>query len=125
MYVHSDGTVATICGWDEGGTNVGVFRNGKLISRPEGSGTGGWGRFSGAQVVLDDKYVYQLLTQHGCDGSNEQLNGNGLRQFPPCDKAIEWKTIRRYDRETGNGAPFAKGYGYKGDMLVVCHEKER
>lgn len=125
MYVHTDGTVATICNWDEGGTNVGVFRDGRLISRPEGSGTGGWGRFSGAQVVLDDKYVYQLLTQHGCDGGNDQLNGNGLRQFPPCDKAIEWKTIRRYDRETGNGAPFAKGYGYKGDMLVVCAEKER
>ena len=62
MYVHTDGTVATICNWDEGGTNVGVFRDGRLISRPEGSGTGGWGRFSGAQVVLDDKYVYQLLT---------------------------------------------------------------
>lgn len=43
MYVHSDGTVATICNWDEGGTNVGVFKDGKLISRPEGSGTGGWG----------------------------------------------------------------------------------
>lgn len=64
MYVHADGTVATICGWDEGGTNVGVYRNGRLISRPEGSGTGGWGRFSGVQVVVDDKYVYQLLSQH-------------------------------------------------------------
>ena len=125
MYVHADGTVASICGWDEGGTNVGVYRNGRLISRPEGSGTGGWGRFSGVQVVLDDKYVYQLLSQHGCDGGNVQLNLNGLRQFPPCDKAIEWKTIRRYDRESGMGAPFPKGYGYKGDMIVVCREKER
>ncbi|MEE0689835.1 MAG: hypothetical protein UCJ13_03265 [Bacteroidaceae bacterium] len=125
MYVHSDGTVATICGWDEGGTNVGVFRNGKLISRPEGSGTGGWGRFSGVQVVLDEKYVYQLLTQHGCDGGNDRLNENNLRQFPPCDNNIEWKTIRRYDRETGLAAPFPGGYGYKGDMLIVAQEKER
>lgn len=125
MYVHEDGTVATICAWDEGGTNVGVYRNGKLISRPEGSGTGGWGRFSGAQVVLDDKYVYQLLTQHGCDGGNNDLNKNHLRQFPPCDERIEWKTIRRYHRETGAGASFPGGYGYKGDMLVVCSEKDR
>jgi len=125
MYVHTDGTVATICGWDEGGTNVGVYRDGKLISRPEGSGTGGWGRFSGAQVVLDDKYVYQLLTQHGCDGGNDKLNINGLRQFPPCDPDIEWKVVRRYDRETGLGAPFAGGYGYKGDMRPVCTDKNR
>lgn len=125
MYTHADGTVATICGWDEGGTNVGVYRNGKLISRPEGSGTGGWGRFSGVQVVLDDRYVYQLLTQHGCDGGNDRLNQYNLRQFPPCDEAIEWKTVRRYDRETGLSAPFPGGYGYKGDMLVVATERPR
>ncbi len=125
MHVHADGTVATICGWDEGGTNVGVYRDGKLISRPEGSGTGGWGRFSGVQVVLDDRYVYQLLTQHGCDGGNDRLNQNNLPQFPPCDESIEWKTVRRYDRETGLAAPFPGGYGYKGDMLIVATEKPR
>ena len=83
MFVSDDGTVATICSWDEGGTNVGVFKDGKLISRPEGSGTGGWGRFSGSAVALDDNYVYQLLSQHGCDGGNSDLNINGLPQFPP------------------------------------------
>lgn len=125
IYVRPDGVVATICGWDEGGTNVGVFKDGKLISRPEGSGTGGWGRFSGKAVVLDDRYVYQLLTQNGCDGRNSNLNQNGLPQFPPCDKAYEWKTIRRYDYSTGMGAPFSEGFGYKGDMLVVCSEQKR
>lgn len=125
MFVRSDGTVATICTWDEGGTNVGIFRDGKLISRPEGSGTGGWGRFSGKAVVMDDQYVYQLLTQHGCDGGNNELNINGLPQFPPCKNDTEWKTIRRYQCENGKGTPFKNGYGYKGDMLVVCTEKER
>ena len=125
MFVSDDGTVATICGWDEGGTNVGVFKDGKLISRPEGSGTGGWGRFSGSAVALDDNYVYQLLSQHGCDGGNSDLNINGLPQFPPCDEKYEWKTIRRYDIKTGLGAPFKGGYGYKGDMLVVCRERDR
>ncbi|WP_106828016.1 hypothetical protein [Parabacteroides pacaensis] len=125
LYVRPDGVVATICGWDEGGTNVGVFKDGRLISRPEGSGTGGWGRFSGKAVVLDDKYVYQLLTQHGCDGGNTQLNQNKLPQFPPCNDEIEWKTVRRYDYKTGLAAPFTSGYGYKGDMLIVCSEKKR
>lgn len=116
MYVSGDGTAATVCDWDEGGSNVAVFRNGRLICRPEGSGTGGWGRFSNVGVVMDDKYVYQLLTQHGCDGGNDNLNVNGMREFPPCSDDIEWKTIRRYDLYTGDGAPFPGGYGYKGDM---------
>lgn len=120
MYVRPDGVVATICEWDEGGTNVGVFKDGKLISRPEGSGTGGWGRFSGKAVVLDDRYVYQLLTQNGCDGANSEMNRNGLPQFPACNDTDEWKTVRRYFYENGKGAPFPGGYGYKGDMLVVC-----
>lgn len=125
MYVRSDGVVATICGWDEGGTNVGIFKDGKLISRPEGSGTGGWGRFSGKAVVLDNRYVYQLLTQNGCDGANPDMNRNGLPQFPLCNDSCEWKTVRRYFYDTGKGAPFPKGYGYKGDMLVVCTERSR
>lgn len=125
MYVSGDGTAATVCDWDEGGSNVAVFRNGRLICRPEGSGTGGWGRFSNVGVVMDDKYVYQLLTQHGCDGGNDNLNVNGMREFPPCSDDIEWKTIRRYDLYTGDGAPFPGGYGYKGDMAVVASERFR
>lgn len=125
MYVSADGTVATVCGWDEGGTNVAVFRDGKLLSRPEGSGTGGWGRFSLLGVVLDSCYVYHLQTQHGCDGGNDELNCNGLRQFPPCNENIEWKTIRRYDLQSGQGASFSGGYGYQGDMVVVAAERCR
>ena len=125
MYVRSDGMVATVCGWDEGGTNVGVFKDGRLVSRPEGSGTGGWGRFSGCAVVMDDKYVYQLLAQNGCDGANRDLNVNGLPQFPPCDPAKEWKVVRRYHVSDGKGAAFPGGYGYKGDMLLVaCGKRE-
>lgn len=125
MYVSADGTVATVCGWDEGGTNVAVFRDGRLLSRPEGSGTGGWGRFSLLGVALDSTYVYHLLSQHGCDGGNDDLNCNGLRQFPPCSEEMEWKTIRRYDLQTGKGAPFPGGYGYRGDMAVVATERCR
>lgn len=125
MYVSPDGTVATVCNWDEGGTNVAVFRDGRLLSRPEGSGTGGWGRFSHLGVVLDRHYVYHLLSQHGCDGGNDELNVNGLPQFPPCSEHVEWKVVRRYDLQTGKGAPFSGGYGYRGDMLVVAAERFR
>lgn len=125
LAVAADGTVATVCGWDEGGANVAVFRDGKLVSIPEGSGTGGWGRFSLGFVAIDERYVYHLQSQHGCDGGNNELNQNGRLQFPPCDERMEWKTIRRYDRETGLGAPFADGYGYRGDMMIVCHERAR
>ena len=125
IFVSPDGTVATICTWDEGGTNVGIFRDGRLVSRPEGSGTGGWGRMSGKQVVMDDHYVYQLMTQHGRDGGNDHMNANGVRQYPPRDEGVEWKVVRRYDRETGQGAPFPGGFGYRGDMIVLCDEQAR
>ena len=125
MFVRRDGVVATICEWDEGGTNVAVFKNGELISVPELSGTGGWGRMSCTSVVLDDDYVYQLLRQHGCDGGNSNLNTNKLPQYPMCDNNIEWKTIRRYNYLTGASAPFSLGYGFRGDMLLICDQKSR
>ena len=57
IFVRGDGMVASITGWDEGGTNVGLWKDGKVYSVPYESGTGSWGRNSGKAVVLDDKYV--------------------------------------------------------------------
>lgn len=125
MFVRDDGTVATVCNWDEGGSNVAILRNGRIVSVPEGSGTGGWGRMSMTSVAMDDRYVYQLLSQHGCDGANDRMNDNGLPQFPPCNDSVEWKVIRRYDVETGLAAPFRAGYGYKGDMAMVTDRRDR
>lgn len=125
LFVSPNGTVASVCEWDEGGSNVAVFKDGELISVPEGSGTGGWGRFSMASVVLDSNYVYQLLSQNGCDGANNELNQNGLPQFPPCNQNQEWKVVRRYHISTGLAAPFAEGYGYQGDMLLVGRGSKR
>jgi len=125
MYVRSDGVCVTITNWDEGGTNVAVIKDGKIIAVPEGSGTGGWGRNSRLTAVIDDNYVYQLLVQHGRDGANRNSNANGLPQYPSSDRNIEWKTVRRYVWNTGLSAPFSGGYGYKGDMLLVCSEASR
>jgi hypothetical protein len=125
MYVRSDGVCVTVTNWDEGGTNVAVFKDGEIIAVPEGSGTGGWGRNSRLTAVIDDNYVYHLQTQHGRDGANRNLNVNGLPQFPSSDADVEWKTVRRYVWNTGLSAPFAGGYGYKGCMLLVCSERSR
>ena len=120
LFVRPDGVTATVTGWDEGGSNVTVFNtSGNIQSVPEGSGTGGWGRMSMIGVALDDKYTYQLLSQHGCDGANSSNNANKLPQYPACGDSYTWKTVRRYNVLTGKSAPFPKGYGFAGDMLIV------
>lgn len=120
LAVRPDGMTATVTAWDEGGSNVTVFKNdGNIQSIPVGSGTGGWGRGSMIGVALDNEYTYQLLSQNGCDGGNTSLNVNGLPQYPMCGDAYTWKTVRRYKISNGGPAPFSKGYGYMGDMLIV------
>ena len=125
MYVREDGTVATICNWDEGGTNVGVWRDGKLISIPVQSGTGSWGRNSGEAVVMDDQYVYQLMRFNGNSGDASKTNGNGLWMYPPKGSGIEYQLVTRYDIETGEAAKFPLGYGPLDNMLFVCPQEDR
>lgn len=124
LFVREDGTVATICEWDEGGTNVGVWRNGAIISIPEQSGTGSWGRNSGKAVAMDDQYVYQLMRFNGNSG-NDTKNSNGLWNYPPKGSGIEYQLITRYDVETGSAARFSLGYGPLANMLFVCSQEDR
>lgn len=124
LFVRGDGTVATICNWDEGGTNVGLFKDNVIVCVPEESGTGSWGRNSGKAVVLDDKYVYQLMRFNGNSG-NDNLNSNGLRAYPPKGSGIEWQLITRYDAVTGKAARFPEGYGPLNNMLLVAPQESR
>ncbi|GHU69733.1 hypothetical protein FACS189413_09080 [Bacteroidia bacterium] len=124
IFVRGDGTVATICGWDEGGTNVGIWKNGAIVSIPVESGTGSWGRNSGKAVAIDDQYVYQLMRFNGNSG-NDNLNSNGLRQYPPKGSGIEWQLITRYNIETGSPAVFSEGYGPLRNMLLVVTQDSR
>lgn len=124
LFVRADGTVATICNWDEGGTNVGVWRDGKIISIPEQSGTGSWGRNSGKAVAMDDQYVYQLMRFNGNSG-NDSKNANGLWSYPPKGSGIEYQLITRYEVETGKAARFPLGYGPLCNMLFVCPQQDR
>lgn len=122
LFVRGDGTVATICNWDEGGTNVGLYKDNEIVCVPEQSGTGSWGRNSGKAVVLDDKYVYQLMRFNGNSG-NDNLNANGLRAYPPKGSGIEWQLITRYDAITGKAARFPEGYGPLNNMLLVAPQE--
>jgi len=124
IFVRNDGTVATICEWDEGLTNVGIFKDNALICVPEQSGTGSWGRYSGNEVVLDDQYVYQLMRFNGNSG-NDNLNANGLRAYPPKSTGIEWNLITRYSVTTGKSATFPLGYGPLNNMLLISRESSR
>ena len=77
LSVTPDGKVVTGTGWDEGGTNAAVFKNGVMIGRGLDSGTGGWGRDSNGIVATDDKYFYFSIKQNGGyggvpDGQSQQ-----------------------------------------------------
>ena len=124
MFVREDGMVATITGWDEGGTNVGVWKDGALACRPLDSGTGSWGKNSGQAVVIDDRCVYQLMIFNGNSG-NDGLNSNGLRQYPPKTAGVEWQVITRYWIASGTAASFKTGYGPNGNMLLVATQEGR
>ena len=124
MFVREDGMVATITGWDEGGTNVGVWKDGEMFCRPLDSGTGSWGKNSGQAVVLDGNCVYQLMIFNGNSG-NDGLNANGLRQYPPKTAGVEWQVITRYWISSGTAASFKTGYGPNGNMLLVATQEGR
>lgn len=117
MYVTPSGKVAIITSWDEGGHNVVIFdNNGNQIGVPVESGTGSFGRNSCEAVFLDDTYLYQVMSQHGCDGASGNPN-----HYPVC--GVVWKCIRRYNID-GSTAPFANGKGYDQSMLLVSTDEK-
>lgn len=124
MHVMADGRVITACEWDEGGTNVGIFKDNRIVAIPPQSGTGSYGRYSLHCITADDSYIYQPLHFNGRSG-NDNLNSNGLRQFPQNHPDVEWQVIHRYDAETGANAPFAQGYGPGANMFLVATQAGR
>ncbi len=121
MFVASDGTVFLTSGWDEGGGEAGIYRDGERLGHlPD---THGWGRFASHAITADERYIYLSMVQSGCDGGDaDALNSNGLNQYPPCDEEGEgpiWLSVRRHDRETFEVVPFPQGYGVDGGQLIV------
>jgi len=110
MWVAPDGTVYTASGWDEGGREFGIYRNGQIVGViPD---THGWGTGGGKAIVANDKYIFIAHT-HGNEGGG--LKGE---QYPA--KGLDWVGVSRRNKD-GSHAPFDGGKGRFGDMLVL-HE---
>ena len=109
LAVTDEGTVFTNVEWEEGGGNVGEYRDGALIRYA--MHTHGWGANGGVSVSVNSNYLFIGLTM-----GNE---GGGLRDeatWPP--KGLRWFGVsRRLRSDISKAAPFAGGKGGKGDTL--------
>jgi hypothetical protein len=114
MSVTPDGLVLCCCGWDEGGRECGLYKNGDVIARCEQ--THGWGTGGGRLAVASERYVFFAHTQ-----GNE---GGGLKgpEYPPKDSI--WHGISRYNRQ-GKLVPFAGGGGRFGAFLNLHERPEK
>ena len=110
MFVARDGTVYLNIYWEEGGRNVGIYRNGQCIGNA--GHTHGWGYEGGEAVAANGKYLF--IAQHV---KNE---GGGLKSpksWPPKGKS--WAGVSRRFLD-GKPAPFDGGKGGDGDTLACC-----
>lgn len=109
MAVMSDGTVFTDVEWEEGGGNVGEYRDGELVRYARH--THGWGAMGGEAIAVNPKYVFIGMAM-----GNE---GGGLKDentWPP--KGSKWLGVsRRLRSDISKAATFAGGKGGKGDTL--------
>lgn len=112
LTVTPDGTVFTNVEWEEGGGNVGEYRDGRLVRYAKH--THGWGAMGGEAIAANAKYVYIGGIFHN-EGGHLQDEGT----WPPRGK--KWFGIsRRQRRDITQAAPFPGGKGGKGDTLPDC-----
>ena len=98
LTVTSDGTVLTNVEWEEGGGNVGEYRDGRLVRYARH--THGWGAMGGVAIGANAKYVY-LGGQFHNEGGHLQDEGT----WPP--KGKQWFGISRRERQDiSRAAPF-------------------
>ena len=112
LTVTPDGTVFTNVEWEEGGGNVGEYRDGRLVRYAKH--THGWGAMGGEAIAANAKYVYIGGIFHN-EGGHLQDEGT----WPP--KGRKWFGIsRRQRQDITQAAPFPNGKGGKGDTLAGC-----
>ena len=112
MCVTDDGTIFTNVEWDEGGREVGVYKDGVVIGAA--GHTHGWGNNGGRAIAVNSKYVF---IAHSV--GNE---GGGLKDTNTWPaKGFTWFGVsRRLRADITKGAPFEGGKGAKGDTLRSC-----
>lgn len=109
LWVDADGTVYANVEWDEGGREIGVYRDGDVIGK--GGRTHGWGNHGGRAIAANRRYVFA-----GAAMTNERGGLKDPTTWPPTGSTW-WGVTRRLKSDITKGAPFAGGKGGKGDTL--------
>ena len=110
LFVTPDGLCLTNTNWDEGGREVGFFKNGDVVGMA--GHTHGWGYGGGSAVTASDKYLFI--------GQTVENEGGGLKAADTWPaKGLTWFGVSRRHRD-GSAAPFTGGKGGSGDTLKSC-----
>lgn len=107
LYVTTDGTCYTATGWDEDGSEIGIYRDGEVLG--SAGHTHGWGYSGGNAVTASKDYLFFAQTV-----GNEGGGLKGADTWPA--KGRVWYGISRRRRD-GSAAPFEGGKGGDGDTL--------
>lgn len=106
LFTAPDGTCYLNVPWEEGGSQVGVYRDGQVIGSV--GKTHGWGNAGGFAVVASDKYLFIAQKK---DSEGGHLHDRDPGSYPPGN--ANWYGIsRRTVSSNGrNGAAFEGGKG--------------
>jgi len=107
MYVTTDGTCYSATGWDEDGSEIGIYRDGDVLG--SAGHTHGWGYNGGNAVTASKDYLFFAQTV-----GNEGGGLKGADTWPA--KGRVWYGISRRRRD-GSAAPFGAGKGGDGDTM--------
>ncbi|MEA3131169.1 MAG: hypothetical protein QOF46_2964, partial [Paraburkholderia sp.] len=99
LAVTPEGDVFTNAPWDEGGGEIGQYRNGQLVRH--GGDSHGWGMMGGDAIAVNDEYVFVAQTVVSL--------GNEMTQHRRMPREGEqWTGVARRSRtDIRDGVPFA------------------
>ncbi|MGA9917322.1 MAG: hypothetical protein WBR17_32750 [Paraburkholderia sp.] len=111
LAVTPDGDVFTNAPWDEGGGEIGQYRNGQLVRY--GGESHGWGMMGGDAIAVNDEYVF--VAQTVVSLGNEMAQH---RRMP--HEGEQWTGVARRSRaDIRDGVPFAGQVSWPGGSRLA------